>query len=355
MKCVSKTIPIARRLNMAKAMLITKILHSAAGWGLMDAREMKKNHSNVMWILRRVWAAEVPVHELNMTDAQILAELKMMSPLNLVRRARIKLGFRMLSSEAAWVLSILAADQSPKAWRAAVFADLKFLVAACEGFMFAEQYTMAQWARHARSEGNRFLKDVDAVLESELANESHGTVFGYDGESLGRGADIGVLFPCNDCAYIAKSHHSLVLHQIRDHNLVVPLQLRVPGAICPICITNFWTRSRCLNHAVQSKYCNSKILALPTCLTTDEVVGLRAIDETGKKHHRAGGRQSLYAERQCIDAPGPVAYEFKSLVRKRFAPIPAIACEGTTCPASFSVRCTPSCLICRGSQQISVF
>ena len=46
----NSSIPIARRLNMAKAMLITKILHSAAGWGLLDARETKKNHSNVMWI-----------------------------------------------------------------------------------------------------------------------------------------------------------------------------------------------------------------------------------------------------------------------------------------------------------------
>ena len=74
---------------------------------------------------------------------------------------------------------------------------------------------------------------------------------------------------------------------------------------CPICLLEFWSRERVINHAKKCKVCNENILMTPPILTQDQADAVDEMELKRFKALKARGLRRHAAVEPCVQAMGP--------------------------------------------------
>eukprot|EP00973_Karenia_brevis_P072771 10106831-Karenia_brevis.AAC.1 len=92
-------------------------------------------------------------------------------------------------------------------------------------------------------------------------------------------ANLGRAFPCSSCGHIFQSSQSLALHRFKAHNSKRRMRLYIDSTSCPICLKQFWTRTRVINHLEEkSLKCKQQLLLIGPKLTPEQADAVDALE-----------------------------------------------------------------------------
>ena len=117
-------------------------------------------------------------------------------------------------------------------------------------------------------------------------------------------SEISVVWQCPECEAACNSRQALAVHRYRKHGSHNPMVCKVLGSACCFCLTQFWTRSRLLEHLGKSSVCceNYNEQADESKTDIDAEVNSEA---TRVRALRARGRKASFAEWPAIRLVGP--------------------------------------------------
>ena len=111
---------------------------------------------------------------------------------------------------------------------------------------------------------------------------------------------------CNLCDKSFASKQKIALHQFKKHGIKAIERKHIVGSRCPICLVEFWSRERAINHVrYRSMVCRENILMYPPALSMEEADALDELDKASHRAHKAQGRRRHFADKPCIQAHGP--------------------------------------------------
>ena len=96
---------------------------------------------------------------------------------------------------------------------------------------------------YIRDNPRRFLRDVNSILSSTSSVLAHIPI-----SDISHAATVGEPCICQDCGKSMNSIQQLNLHRFRKHGWLHPAHTLVDNVFCRICLTNFHTRTRLLEH-----------------------------------------------------------------------------------------------------------
>ena len=176
-------------------------------------------------------------------------------------------------------------------------ADFKWL-SCFEQFSECSGWNFQQWQAHLNAELKSMAKLIKKVCKSPFAIIcAQWAVFSV----LQAFSDPIV---CNICGKVSKSLQAHSVHSYRVHGIRCRLRTYVPHTHCLICLREFWTRERCLNHIrYPSKVCRFNSVLRGPILNDLEADSL---DQEWLRHNRqlhASGRR-----RHAVDRPSIILH-----------------------------------------------
>ena len=119
-------------------------------------------------------------------------------------------------------------------------------------------------------------------------------------------------FQCYICNKQFYSLQSFSLHQFKAHGIRNLCRQYVAGSVCPLCLVNFHTRERLLNHVrYRSIICRKYVMKGPPPLSMEEADQLDADDRLKMRQLRSAGNRKHSATRDdgvCHRAHGPLLH-----------------------------------------------
>ena len=112
---------------------------------------------------------------------------------------------------------------------------------------------------------------------------------------------------CDLCAVTFRTKQALAVHKFKSHGAKSIERQYLPGTQCPICLNEFWTRERVINHVrYRSTVCRENLLVRPPELTQQQADDLDELErETYRKMQSCGNRRHKAVE-PCVQAFGPL-------------------------------------------------
>jgi len=115
---------------------------------------------------------------------------------------------------------------------------------------------------------------------------------------------------CPDCQVVFMSVQKLSVHRNRKHGFVDPINCHISGTVCTVCMLDFHTRTRVLNHLkYRSQMCLSNILIQGPCMSMDAARTLDIEEREFKRELYAKGLRAHTALipvcRMCGPIPAP--------------------------------------------------
>ena len=112
---------------------------------------------------------------------------------------------------------------------------------------------------------------------------------------------------CSHCGVLCKSYQAYAVHLPRKHNVKSKFRMYVMGNTCKVCLVNFHTRERCLNHVrYRSKVCKHNYLLRGPVLDEAEASLLDAADYAENRILYAKGLRRHQALCPSMRAFGPL-------------------------------------------------
>ena len=112
-------IPLAKRVQLFESLILSKLLYGAETWVVSNDRTVAHFHAALLRLYRRL----LPVApECHLQDDEILAELHLLSPSELIRRARLRYVATLLHCGRRHEWGLLRADA---AWTSLVEDDMQ--------------------------------------------------------------------------------------------------------------------------------------------------------------------------------------------------------------------------------------
>ena len=117
-------------------------------------------------------------------------------------------------------------------------------------------------------------------------------------------------FQCHMCSRCFPSNQTRALHLFKVHGVKSDVRLRIDTTHCPVCMLQFHTRERVLNHVkFRSKVCRTYICDGPPILTVEMADALDMQEQESNRKRAACGvrRHKLTKESgPCFRMPGPL-------------------------------------------------
>ena len=120
-------------------------------------------------------------------------------------------------------------------------------------------------------------------------------------------ATLGETHECEMCGNAFRTKQALAVHRFKTHGSKSIERQYLPGTQCPICLVEFWTRERVINHVrYRSKVCRENLLVRLPELSQQQADHLDEFEqETFRKMQACGNRRHKAIE-PCIQASGPL-------------------------------------------------
>ena len=223
--------------------LFSKALFDSSVWPLLSDHESAVVHAHVM----RLYHSFLPT-DAYVPDVDFLVSNSLVPPCAMVSLSRLSLFSRLLRCGHFSVLSLLfAGAKRPKAWLNAITSDLQYLTTTPE-FKTATTWSVARWADYIRQYPQQFITAARTVYMMPF------TVLRYVPQHINdKKVDTNMVstsFKCSSCLFTTSPKQQLQLHMFKAHACIHPLQMYITPheTIYPICLTQFHTRVRLLEH-----------------------------------------------------------------------------------------------------------
>ena len=288
---------ISRKCSIVSAYIWSKGLFQCSTWQALSPGQYKRLHTAIMKAYRAIVGHQ---RAWTLTDDEVISELKVMCPLTMIRAKRICLFGKVLFDPLllALIRDLVSVKDS---WAHTIMCDLAWL-ALIPGFRSCVNYSLDQWIGRITDVGLKaFKKGVNKACRLEYAN----LVTHWAATPAMESA--GAMHMCKVCNKACKSFQARSVHEYLAHGIKCVERLYVDGTQCQICLKEFWSRERHLNHIrYRSPVCKENLLLRPPCHSNVEADRL---DETDKELHRsllAKGARRHTATRRCVQASGPL-------------------------------------------------
>jgi len=300
----NRRIAIGKRLAILQVYVFTKGMFQASTWPTLDTGTMRRFHHCVLSMYRKVtghshgnpYGLEV------INDSDVLFEYSLMCPNTFLRLARLSLFARLAVKAPEELLSLLL-NLRDVGWSASVVGDLRWITVG-EHFSGFGGYSLEDWVVHIRDNPKAFKQRVNKFARTKLAN-----LYECDNPSpKGKMPQSVCSFDCSVCSASFPSFQQYSVHMFKQHQCRNIWRLYVGyGTHCEVCMKQFWSRERLINHIrYRSSICKFNLkLRGPKCSEDEASV----IDKTLAGDHVAlarVGRRRHFADEPVIRLAGPL-------------------------------------------------
>ena len=198
---------------------------------------------------------------------------------------------------------LLLLDVTQVGWTEALLRDLSWITVA-EHFSGCGSFALDDWVKHIRASPGQFKELVNQFARTKFANLHEGAE-AIQKEPTPQSDNS---FDCSICSTSFPTFQQYSLHMFKRHQCKNIWRLYVgTSTACAICLRQFWSRERLLNHIryrSQLCKCNYRLRA-PVISETEAVV----IDsQLASDHARLArnGRRRHFADEPVIRLAGPL-------------------------------------------------
>jgi hypothetical protein len=255
----NRSICVNKRLFMLQVYILTKGTFQSCTWHHLPLNTFKKFNGCILDMYRKA-SGHYHGNKLGydvINDVDLLYKYEMMCPETIIRIARLGLFCRLLVKAPPPLLAlVLESSALSGSWGEEVQRDLKWLELD-PAFTSCKMFSFAQWQSAIIENPKAFKKRVNKYARTRIANvPNHESVTKNDGTKSG--TDLSCVY----CEYQCMTLQQLNLHMFKKHQ-VKNMWRHYVGDLtyCRICMKQFHTRERLLNHVrYKSKVCRVNML-----------------------------------------------------------------------------------------------
>ena len=112
---------------------------------------------------------------------------------------------------------------------------------------------------------------------------------------------------CYDCGKLSSSLQAHSVHLASAHGIKSKFRKFVDSSVCKVCLTQFWTRERCLNHVrYRSMICKNNLLLRGPSLSEAEAAACDEIDRADNRAFYARGLRACHVDLPPVRVLGPM-------------------------------------------------
>jgi len=236
------------------------------------------------------------------TDDEVIHRYKFMCPRTILRMNRILLFTRVVRKSPPRLLQMMSGLMHVKrSWCEALLADLRWL-ALCSDFGLAVDSDFDTWCGEVRCSPTKFVTRVRKFCKTPFANITDQWAISPTLQSF------AAPLACCYCDKSFSSKQSLALHAFKAHGIKSALRIYIDDVTyCSICLREFWSRERVLNHVkYRSAVCRTNLRLRGPVITADRA---DEIDSKYRAEHALlarKGRRRHHMDRPSIRLLGPL-------------------------------------------------
>ena len=255
-------LPLQKRCQLLESLVLSKLLYGAETWVVTD-------EATVAHFLKRLYRRLLPVPpDQHMADDEILTQVHMPSPIELIRRARLRYVATLHHCGERQEWGLLAAD---RAWQGLVEEDIEWMwhqirhssqmpdprlswVRWREVIVFHRSY----WRRLTRRTFEHAILQREKhwraqVFYDQLTRQLRHTLQ-YAPHERTAPAETAI-YGCLLCQKRCRNRAGEAAHMFRVHQHVAKRRLLVDDTVCPACLKNFHTMGKLNAHLDYAKRC----------------------------------------------------------------------------------------------------
>lgn len=221
----------------------------------------------------------------------------------MLRLARLSLFMRIILKSPPSILevAVLQSKQNfKKGWVHSLMGDLKWITA-CDDFACGSNWnSLDQWVSFLSVSPKSYLNKIKAFCKLPFANIP--TQWATSNVLL----DFSRPLVCGICGKVSYSNQAHSVHLASSHNIKCKFRCYVDGPTCRICLKNFDTRERCLNHAKKCKVCRVNLLARGPVISIEEAEELDSSSCAAHQALYAAGKRRHFAAVPVMVSHGPL-------------------------------------------------
>jgi len=237
----------------------------------------------------------------------LINEYGLVVPLNMVRLNRIMLLCRIVRKSPPGLIDmIVSTSRIAGSWAHTVHSDMKWCCV-CPKFEDCSEFDFTDWIEHIKncSPRSRVPRQFRMYLKSSFANIS----VAWESDKIV--APVTLHLQCDKCVMKFSSEQSYALHQYKAHGIKNQMRRFIAGTFCPVCLRQFWTRERVVNHVrYRSFVCKANLLILGPCLSVEEADALDVFENGANLSLQRKGRRRHHAELPVVRLQGPLRTVF---------------------------------------------
>ena len=297
-------ISVKRRLHIAQAYIYSKGLYLSCTWPHLTQALYERFSNAVISVYRKITANGFGLCDKNLmlSDSELLFEYSLASPRSILVSQRLSLFGRIVSKNVESLLKLFRLNAGVKnGWVHAVLDNIEW-VSFANGNTPNEGMTVNDLIVSIRGDYSSFRKGLRKACKSKLAS-LHSCDYPSDAKpSLGMIEYItcGLLFP---------SAQQLALHMFKAHGVKSILRRYVCTTHCTVCMKEFHTRERHLNHLrYRSQICKLSLLLHPPLICEEEAVEADSVQCDVNCTLQKQGKRRHHAASPCVQLCGPLQY-----------------------------------------------
>ena len=240
-------IKIKQRLAIFQMYALSKGLFQASTWPVLRDGVFKRLHNCIMLQYRYITGHyfDNPSGNSIISDSDLLYMYEVMSPHTMIRVSRLTFFARIAVKAPVALLQVIrCCADGQKGWLQALLTDLRW-ASLSEHLGHCASFNFEQWLEYVGSNPRLFKRSVKQFSTSRFAN-SHES--GPSSQKLCPPCSQSS-YACTECDKTFVSFQPLSLHMFKLHGSRNIWRLYVGHHVhCCVCLKQFWTRERLLNH-----------------------------------------------------------------------------------------------------------
>jgi len=305
-------LPLIKKVHLIQGYVLSKGTFQCATWGEVPAAQFRAFHGCIMGMYRDATGSlYVPGSITSLfSDADVIYDNNLMSPMTMLKLARLSLLLRVVAKSPPLVLELaIATCNFKKSWAATTHGDLAWVAAINSKFTPCQFFSFPEWVQFLSSDPSLKGREVKRTCKSKFANV---VVNGCPSVQV---AGLESAFPCSHCGYRANSTQQLSLHLFSKHAIKDSIRLYVKGTRCHICLIDFHKHENVLNHVRRGRTpCRRQALLYGPLLSTEEAdardLTIRCsnvkLQRKGLRRHALAGPHVQLCGPRLVTLCGPV-------------------------------------------------
>lgn len=290
-------LPLKKRTQLLESLVLSKLLYGAETWVVADDATVAHYHAAVIKLYRRLLPLPADSH---LEDDAILSEVHMPSPIELVRRARLRYVATLYHCGERREWGLIEKDA---AWTALVEEDMEWVWQQIwhSSSLPKPSENWGAWKDlivHHRSYWRRLVRRacehaIQQRRKSWLVRRFYVELVGifrafYDYEPHAHMMDSAQseIYGCLSCQKLCRSRAGEAAHFFRAHQQVATRRLLSDSTVCPSCLKEYHTMKKLVAHLYYGKACRQLLQSRNYKCSLQPGAGSNVDEELNKQHDR---------------------------------------------------------------------